>query len=182
MHLRKEAMPMKLSLKWTVAGIVLAGASLVSAQTVTKATAELQPTEGHSVKGTVSFVQKDGGVEVTAHVTGLTPGKHGFHIHAKGDCSAPDGSSAGGHFNPTNQPHAGPDAEHRHVGDMGNIEANADGVADMSYLDHVMRLNGENSIIGRGVIVHGGADDLTSQPSGNAGPRVACGVIEAAKE
>lgn len=174
---------MKQSLGWMVAAaVLLAGTALVSAQTVTKATAQLAPTAGHTAAGTVSFVQKQDGVEVTAHVTGLTPGKHGFHIHAKGDCSAPDGTSAGGHFNPTNQPHAGPNAEHRHVGDMGNLEANADGVADLTYLDHVMTLNGKSSILGRGVIVHGGADDLTSQPSGNAGPRVACGVIEAAKD
>ena len=85
-----------------------------------KAVAVLQPTQGSKVSGTVTFTEVADGVQVHAEITGLTPGNHGFHVHEFGDCTATDGSSAGAHFNPTNQPHAGPDADARHVGDMGN--------------------------------------------------------------
>ena len=115
-------------------------------------------------------------------IVGLAPGNHGFHVHEFGDCTAADGSSAGGHFNPTNQPHAGPDADARHVGDMGNIEADASGAAKLDYLDHSMSLaNDDRSIIGRSVVVHAKADDFKSQPAGDSGARVACGVIGRAK-
>ncbi len=148
---------------------------------VTEAVAELQPTEGNSVKGEVHFTQTDSGVEVTARITGLTPGKHGFHIHENGDCSAPDGSSAGGHFNPTGVDHGAPTAEVHHVGDLGNLEAGEDGVAtyDETYDFLSLKEGDQNSILGRGVIVHAQPDDLTSQPTGAAGARVACGVIKA---
>ncbi|MFP6572139.1 MAG: superoxide dismutase family protein, partial [Vicinamibacterales bacterium] len=107
-----------------------------------------------------------------ANLTGLTAGtEHGFHVHQYGDCSASDGTSAGGHFNPHGADHAGPDAASRHVGDLGNSEATYDRV------DTQLAFEGESSIIGRGFIVHGGIDDLSSQPSGSAGPRIACGVI-----
>jgi superoxide dismutase, Cu-Zn family len=147
---------------------------------VTKATCVLDPTEGNDVHGTVTFTQEGDVVLVHAEITGLTPGKHGFHVHEKGDCSAPDGSSAGGHFNPTHKKHGAPTDEERHVGDLGNVVADKDGNATLDWRDPVIQLNGPNSIVGKSVIVHGGADDLVSQPSGNAGPRVACGVIEAA--
>lgn len=148
---------------------------------VTEAVAELQPTEGNSVKGEVNFKQTDSGVEVTARVTGLTPGKHGFHIHENGDCSAPDASSAGGHFNPTGTDHGAPTAAVHHVGDLGNLDAGEDGVAtyDETYDFLSLKKGDQNSILGRGVIVHAQPDDLTSQPTGAAGARVACGVIEA---
>lgn len=120
-------------------------------------------------------------MRVTAHVTGLTPGKHGWHIHEKGDCTAPDATSAGGHYNPDSMPHAGPDAAQRHSGDMGNLVADSGGVAHMEYVDTVMRLQGPNAVVGRAVIIHAGEDDLTTQPTGNSGARVACGVIEAAQ-
>ena len=143
-----------------------------------QALAELQPTQGNNVKGTVTFTEVADGVRVNAEITGLTPGKHGFHVHEKGDCSAPDATSAGDHFNPTGQPHGAADALERHDGDMGNIEADASGVAKLNYIDHNISLvAGERSVLGRGVIVHADPDDLTSQPSGNAGARVACGVI-----
>jgi Cu-Zn family superoxide dismutase len=147
-----------------------------------KAIAMLHPTQGNNVSGTVTFTEVADGVQVHAEISGLTPGKHGFHVHEFGDCSASDASSAGAHFNPTNQPHAGPDADARHVGDMGNIEADASGVAKSDYLDHNMSLaNDEQSIIGRSVVVHAKADDLKSQPAGDSGSRVACGVIGRAK-
>jgi len=147
-----------------------------------KAIAVLHPTEGNKVSGTVTFTEVADGVQVHAEIAGLIPGNHGFHVHEFGDCTATDGSSAGAHFKPTNQPHAGPDADARHVGDMGNIEVDASGAAKLDYLDHSMSLsNDERSIIGRSVVVHAKADDLKSQPAGDSGARVACGVIGRAK-
>jgi len=147
-----------------------------------KAIAVLQATPGNKVNGTVTFTEVADGVQVQADITGLTPGKHGFHVHEFGDCSAADASSAGGHFNPTHQPHAGPDAAARHVGDMGNIEADVAGTAKLNYVDHEISLTKEqSSIIGRSVVVHAKPDDLKSQPAGDSGARVACGVIGIAK-
>jgi len=143
------------------------------------AEAILQATEGNSVSGKVEFVEEPGGVRVTAQLQGLKPGEHGFHVHEKGDCSAPDASSAGAHFNPTTMPHAGPDAEQRHEGDLGNVTADASGKAELKRVDHQLALSGAGSIVGRALVVHAQADDLTSQPAGNAGARVACGVIRA---
>ncbi len=148
---------------------------------IRKAVCVLHPTEGNDVKGIIIFTDTGSGVKVEADLTGLTPGKHGFHVHQLGDCSAPDGTSAGGHFNPENTPHAGPGAAIRHVGDLGNIEADADGNAHYEREDKMISLNGEHSIIGRGIIVHAGEDDLMSQPTGAAGARVSCGVIGIAK-
>jgi Cu-Zn family superoxide dismutase len=148
---------------------------------VTKAIAVLHPTQGSTVTGTVTFTKESAGVRVVADLTGLTPGTHGFHIHEFGDCSAPDAASAGGHFNPGHAPHAGPDADARHAGDLGNITADSAGVAHYERLDPHMSLTGPNSIIGRGVIVHEKADDLTTQPTGAAGGRVACGIIGVTK-
>jgi Cu-Zn family superoxide dismutase len=148
---------------------------------ITKATAVLNPTDGNNVRGVVTFTQSGSNVKVVAHLEGLTPGKHGFHIHEFGDCSSKDGSSAGGHFNPANMPHAAPDAAQRHAGDMGNIEADQNGVANLEYNDPVAKLSGHGAIVGHGMIVHANPDDLKTQPTGNAGGRLACGVIGIAK-
>jgi len=145
-----------------------------------KAIAVLHPTKGSMVEGTVTFTRSGDEIKIVADVTGLTPGKHGFHIHEFGDCSSPDGISAGGHFNPTNNPHAGHDAAQRHEGDLGNLEADGSGKAHLELTDTMMTMSGQNSIIGRGVIVHEKEDDLKSQPVGNAGGRIACGVIAVA--
>ena len=145
------------------------------------AMATIHPTQGNNVRGTVRFVQEGKGVRVIADITGLTPGEHGFHVHENGDCSAPDASSAGDHFNPTKHPHAGRDAGERHAGDLGNITADAGGRAQLDYLDTKLTLSGEHSIVGRSVVVHAQPDDLKSQPSGNSGARVGCGTIEAKK-
>ena len=153
----------------------------MAADEPTKAIAVLGAASGSSVAGTVTFTSGSDGVKVVADITGLKPGKHGFHIHEFGDCSAKDGTSAGGHYNPTKHPHAGPDAEMRHMGDLGNIEADASGKAHLEMTDKMLKLSGENSIIGYAVIVHEKADDLKSQPTGDAGGRVACGVIGVAK-
>ena len=151
-----------------------------------KAIAVLHPTEGNKVSGTISFTEVADGVQIQAEITGLTPGNHGFHVHQFGDCSAASTNGSifeyGGHFNPTNKPHAGPDAVERHVGDMGNIEADASGSAKLDYLDHHISVaNDKESVIGRSVVVHVKADDLKSQPAGDSGARVACGVIGIAK-
>lgn len=143
---------------------------------ITNAVAVIFPTQaGNSkVAGIVMLKQEKGYVQVTGQVTGLTPGKHGFHIHMFGDVSAPDGTSAGGHYNPLGHSHGGPDSKQRHEGDLGNIEANARGVAKVNARANHVELH---DIIGRSIVVHGGVDDLKSQPSGNAGPRVGIGVI-----
>lgn len=158
-----------------------APAAEAAAPSITRAVAVLHPTEGNQAHGTATFTATAEGIRVVAHIEGLTPGKHGFHIHEYGDCSSGDGKSAGGHFNPEGVEHAGPDAAKRHVGDLGNITADENDVAHLEYTDRKLRLSGPHSIIGRGVIVHADPDDLTSQPTGNAGGRVACGVIGIAK-
>lgn len=148
---------------------------------VTHAVATLNPTEGNDVHGTVQFEQMDNGVKVTAEVTGLPPNtSHGFHIHEKGDCSAPDGTSAGGHYAPNGNPHGLPPNPKRHAGDMGNITADANGKATMDETFDNFSLSGESPVMGRAVIVHEKKDQGT-QPTGDAGARVACGVIEPEK-
>jgi superoxide dismutase, Cu-Zn family len=145
------------------------------------AVAVLQPAGNGAVRGTIHFRKTATGVHVQGTVTGLTPGTHGFHVHEFGDCSAADFTSAGGHFNPTKEPHGAPNAAKRHEGDMGNIQAGADGTASVDYTDSRMDFDGNDSVIGRGVIVHEKADDLKTQPTGDAGGRLACGSIGVAK-
>jgi Cu-Zn family superoxide dismutase len=147
----------------------------------TKAIAVLVPTEGSKVAGTITFTKTADGVHVEGEVTGLTAGKHGFHIHEFGDTSSKDGKAAGGHFNPTGETHGAPDGEHHHAGDFGNIEADASGVAKVNITSKALSFAGPSSILGRGVVVHAKEDDLKSQPAGNAGDRVAVGVIGVAK-
>jgi Cu-Zn family superoxide dismutase len=148
---------------------------------VKNAIAVVTPTKGNSVHGTVTFEQVEKGVRIVAKLTGLKPGKHGFHIHEFGDISSDDGSSAGGHFNPTGMSHSMPMSEKRHAGDMGNIEADSDGKVHLDYIDPVMKLNGQYSIIGHAVIIHEKEDDFKTQPTGNAGARVGYGVVGIAK-
>jgi Cu-Zn family superoxide dismutase len=152
---------------------------LAQSQSVQRAICTLSPTQGSTVSGTVTFAKVAEGVRVVADVQGLTKGKHGFHIHEFGDCSSPDGNSAGSHFNPHSKNHGSPDADNRHAGDMGNIEVDANGKGHLEYLDKSIELEGSGSIIGKSVIVHANEDDLKTQPTGNAGGRLACGVIEA---
>ena len=144
-----------------------------------KVEAVLKPTQGNSVSGIVSFRQDSDAVVVRAQVAGLTPGAHGFHIHEKGDCSAPDATSAGGHFNPSGKPHGSPDHADHHVGDMPQLMADASGNARLTARLAGLALDGGNGIIGRGVIVHAAPDDFKTQPTGNSGARVACGVVVA---
>lgn len=141
------------------------------------AEAEIHPASGSQVEGSVRFVKVDNGVRVTADVVGLKPGPHGFHIHEKGDCSAHDASSAGGHFNPSHEKHGAPTDQHRHAGDLGNIEADANGHAHYDWTDTVIELDGPNSIVGKSVVIHEKVDDFKTQPTGDAGGRIGCGVI-----
>ena len=146
---------------------------------VHRAVAELHPASGSQVSGTVTFTQQGNRVSIVADIQGLPPNtSHGFHIHERGDCSAPDAMSAGGHFNPGNHPHAGPSSPMHHAGDLGNLEANANGRAYKRLVVEDITLgSGADSVLGRGVIVHEKLDDYTTQPSGNAGARIACGQI-----
>jgi Cu-Zn family superoxide dismutase len=142
------------------------------------ATATLAATTGNTVAGTVTFTQKGDKVTVTAKVSGLAPGAHGFHIHEKGDCSAADATSAGGHFNPTGKAHGDPAAPDHHAGDMPMLQADGSGNATLTADLEVIRIGGgATDIVGRSVVVHKDADDFKSQPAGNSGARVACGVI-----
>ena len=170
------------------AGLVCGGPAVAAAQHAghgeaagRRAVAVLVPTAGNAARGTVTFEAVPDGVRITAQLEGLPAGDHGFHIHELGDCSAADGTSAGGHFNPGGVPHAGPDGTPRHMGDLGNITADAAGTATYDRTDRLVRLDGPDAVVGRGVIVHAAADDLATQPTGNAGARLACGVIGIAK-
>jgi Cu-Zn family superoxide dismutase len=142
--------------------------------------ATTQPTWGN-VTGTVTFTDVGHGVEVKAHIMGLKPNsKHGFHIHQKGDLSSNDLSSAGGHWDPMKSgQHGGPDSAKHHAGDLGNLQADSTGMAMLDTTVHGATIGGggDNDIVGKSVIVHGGEDDLKSNPAGNSGPRIAGGII-----
>ncbi|MCA0392643.1 MAG: superoxide dismutase family protein [Proteobacteria bacterium] len=148
------------------------------------ANAELKPTQGSQTSGMVTFAVVDGGIRATGEVRGLPPGtEHGFHVHEKGDCSAPDATSAGGHFNPASSEHGRVGHGTHHGGDSDNILANDQGVAMVDTLLQGVTLGdgAATDILGKGVIVHADPDDYTTQPTGNAGARLACGVIAAAQ-
>jgi Cu-Zn family superoxide dismutase len=169
---------MRIILLATAVAVMLAGCASMQPAGPT-AVAELKPTAGNKAEGTVNFTQRGDKVVVVAKVSGLTPGSHGFHIHEKGDCSAPDGTSAGGHFNPLGKPHAHPTSADRHAGDMPMLEADAAGNATLTAtLDVITIGSGAADIVGRGVIVHKDPDDWKTQPTGNSGARVACGVVK----
>lgn len=146
-----------------------------------RAVATLEPTKGNRAAGKVTFVERMGKVVVIAEVTGLVPNQeHGFHVHEKGDCSSGDGMSAAGHFNPDGKPHGMAGHGAHHAGDMPNLRADASGNARASFtLEEVTVAAGAKSVVGRGLIVHKDPDDYKSQPTGNAGARLACAVIRA---
>jgi Cu-Zn family superoxide dismutase len=148
---------------------------------VHKAVCVLHSTKGHEAHGTIWFTQKGNEVEIHGEIMGLKPGMHAFHVHEFGDCSSPDAMSAGAHFNPEGAPHGGPHTAKRHVGDLGNIKADGTGKASVQIQDAAIKLSGPHSILGRSLIVHADPDDFKSQPAGNAGARVGCGVIGVAK-
>lgn len=146
---------------------------------VTSAVVVVKPFQDNKVSGKVTFTKVSGGIKIVADVDGLKPGKHGFHVHEHGDCSGHDGMKAGGHFNPTNSKHGGPDSPERHVGDFGNLEADANGHAHYERVDTLIAFEGPNSILGRSIVIHADPDDFVTQPTGASGARIACGLIEA---
>ncbi|HYK43388.1 MAG TPA: superoxide dismutase family protein [Thermoanaerobaculia bacterium] len=151
-----------------------------SAASAASARATLESRSGSTVTGTATFTElSSGGVRVRVHVENAPPGTHGLHVHEKGDCSDPEAKSAGGHFNPGGMPHAGPMADKRHAGDLGNIEIGANGKGDLDVRTDLLTVkSGPNSVVGKAVIFHEKADDLATQPTGNAGGRLACGVVQ----
>ncbi len=169
---------------WAIvpASIIAAGFALAPEKKVTNATAVVHPTKGQTVGGVVKFEQTDAGCKMTWELTGLTPGKHGLHIHEFGDCNCDDGKCAGGHFNPEGKKHGGPTSAERHVGDLGNVTADDKGVAKGELTDKLISLGGARSIVGRAVILHEKEDDLATDPTGNAGGRIGIAVVGIAKE
>ena len=145
-----------------------------------KATANLQPTKGSTVRGTANFEQRGDKVRVAADVSGLRPnGEFGFHVHELGDCSSGDGMSAKGHFNPFGKPHGAHGSAERHAGDLPSLKSDASGTARLTVeVDTISVGSGPANIVGRGLIVHVQPDDFKTQPTGNAGARSACGVIQ----
>lgn len=161
------------------------------ARMLATATAKLESRSDSKVTGTVTFSEREMShgdetmivVDVRYDITGITPGEtRGFHVHEVGDCSAPDAASAGPHFNPGSHEHGPMEHPMSHAGDLGNVTANPAGRAEglITGLTKLSLTSGAaGNIVGRAVVVHAQADDLTSQPAGNAGARVACGVIVA---
>lgn len=143
------------------------------------AAAQLAPTQGNTAVGSVRFARQGGKVLVTGEVSGLKPNAvHGFHIHDKGDCSSGDGMSTGGHFNPDAKAHGAHGVGTHHAGDLPSLKADASGVATFSFESASLRIgDGMTDVIGHGLIVHRDPDDFTTQPTGNSGARIACGVI-----
>jgi Cu-Zn family superoxide dismutase len=143
------------------------------------AMATLAPTTGSTAQGMVHFHElADGSVEVKADLTGVPEGIHGFHVHDKGACGD-NGNAAGGHFNPSGASHGAPDAASHHAGDFGNVTADAKGEVHTTFTTKSITVSeGPNSVSGHAVILHAKEDDLQTQPTGNAGARIACGVVE----
>jgi len=168
-----------------VAAAALAACSQLPSDPLGKgaeAQARLQPTVDSSVHGHVRFTtQKDGSVRVQGNVQGLAPhSEHGFHVHEKGDCSSPDGMSTGGHFNPSHTAHGRMGSGH--AGDLYSLRADASGAATFDYSTRSITVgHGAADIVGKGLIVHKDPDDFVSQPTGNAGARLACAVVTAVK-
>jgi Cu-Zn family superoxide dismutase len=145
-----------------------------------QARATIEPRSGSNVSGWATFTERPtGGVAVVVHIENAPPGVHGLHVHEKGDCSAADASSAGGHFNPGAMPHAGPHDTMRHAGDFGNITIEANGTGHLELVSDLLTVRpGPNSVVGKAVVFHEKEDDLKTQPSGNAGARLGCGVVQ----
>jgi superoxide dismutase, Cu-Zn family len=163
------------------AAILLAGCRSTPQEPL-RATAALQPTKGTKAFGEATFEETgDGKVRVTVFAQGLKPDQeHGFHIHEAGDCSSGDGMSTKGHFNPLGKPHGDPKSPERHAGDLPSLKAGKDGRARIDVTADIITVRpGPASIVGRGLIIHADPDDYKTQPTGNAGARIACGVIKA---
>lgn len=152
----------------------------VLAQNKPIAIAYIQPTEGNTAQGTVAFFNEVNQLRIVARIKGLSPGLHGFHVHENGDCSDPKGMSAGAHYNPDNQPHGHHHQGPHHAGDLPNLKANQKGEAMLTY--HIPDKNlSDSGFLGRSIIIHADEDDYHSQPAGNSGNRVGCGIIDMVK-
>lgn len=162
--------------KWV--GVLVASAIVAVQAAEIKAESVIRAASGSFVSGKLILTDNDGtGLRVKGEIRGLSPGLHGFHVHEYGDCTDTAAVSAGGHFNPGNAAHGGPVAAHHHAGDLGNIEADTGGVARIDRVFAGLSLRGETSVAGRSFVVHAKDDDLKSQPAGNSGNRIGCGVI-----
>ena len=158
---------------------LLASSCATMAPVGPSATAVVRPASGSQAHGTVKFTQVGTRVRVDAEIAALTAGLHGLHIHDKGDCTAPDATSAGPHFNPGGKKHGAPESMERHAGDLGNLKADEYGKATLTMMvDGISVGTGPNGVTGKGIIVHADADDLKTDPAGNSGARIGCGVIE----
>lgn len=169
---------MKTIVSLAVTAALAAGCASMGSSNKPAAVANLEPTTGNSTRGTVTFTQDGDEVRVRASLSGLKPGaEHGFHVHEKGDCSSGDGMSAGGHFNPAAKPH-GPQRSDHHAGDMPSLKADDYGNATATFELKGVSIGGAAAdLVGKGLIVHRDPDDYKTQPTGNAGPRIACAVI-----
>ena len=160
--------------------LVLALAACATPRPDASAVVDLQATKGNAVSGSLRFEQFGNKVHVSGEVRGLKPdGEHGIHVHEKGDCSSGDGVSAGGHYNPHGTMHGRHGHGPHHVGDLPSLMGDANGVAKVDFDTTALSITGPAGVLGKGVIVHRDADDYKTQPAGNSGPRVACGVIQA---
>ena len=160
---------------------VLAANADWPADTKPFAQATLLPRSGSRVSGTVDFAKSKDGLMIRVYADNLSPGPHGIHLHEKGDCSADDAATAGEHYNPTAAPHRGPKHPKRHAGDFGNLTAGKDGVAKLELTIATPKektFPGWDDILQKAIVIHEKADDLKTQPSGNSGKRIACGVVE----
>lgn len=146
---------------------------------VNKARAKVKPAKGYNVRGKIVFTQVNGGIKVFVDLTGVPPGKHGFHIHEYGVCKG-NFESAGGHFDPFDAKHGAPEDKERHVGDLGNLTADKKGRVNTSFVDDRLSFEGSASILHKSVVIHKDPDDFKTQPTGDAGDRIACGIIKEA--
>ena len=163
--------------KYVLLSILLAACASMSSGP--SASATLSATSGSNASGTVKLMQLgDGSVRVTIDLAGVPPGVHGFHIHDKGDCGD-NGNAAGGHFNPATTAHGAPTVDPHHAGDFGNVTADPDGRVHVELITRSVTVEaGPNSAVGHAVILHANPDDLVTQPTGNAGARIACGIVQ----
>lgn len=153
----------------------------VAAPLPVSAQVSLAGASGSAVQGELTLTASDGGVSIAGDINGLAPStEHGIHVHETGDCSAPDAKSAGGHFNPGNMDHGAPSSPVHHLGDIPNIQSNAEGHATVNAMisGATLRDGGANDLVGKAVIVHAKPDDYKTQPSGDSGDRIACGVVK----
>jgi Cu-Zn family superoxide dismutase len=179
-HMKRRTMAGTAAAVAVTAAVLAGGCSTFEPQGP-RAVAKLEAAKGNPLWGSVSFVETGGAVLVRADVRGLPKGgEFGFHVHEKGDCSAPDFTSAGGHFNPVAKPHAHHGQPERHAGDLLNLRADMEGNATYAFESKLLTVRpGPTSVVGKAIVIHANPDDYKSQPAGNSGPRIACGLIRA---